>query len=163
QPTGATVMVDGQRRGSTPLAVTVSHGVHTLLLNQPDAIEEQQQISVLAGATINVRMWLRRPTATLLKPAYPGATIPAAAFLEEGRLALSMAVKARSTKTRERAPRGAWMYDRKSGGLAQLAPQAPNPQAAEVPISPDGLHLAYLQADTAGLSPRPSEVWVASA
>lgn len=164
QPAGASVILDGNRRGSTPLVLTVSRGTHALLLRHPDAIDEQRQISVVTDTSMNVSMWLRRPTATLLKPAYPGATISEVRFLEDGRLALSMAVIATSRNRSESASREAWIYDPVRGSLTPFATQGSTaPQAAEIAISPDGHRLAYLQADPAGVSPRPTEVWVASA
>jgi hypothetical protein len=35
QPAGAAVMLDGRRIGSTPLALQVSRGIHTLVLSPP--------------------------------------------------------------------------------------------------------------------------------
>jgi len=73
-------MLDGRRIGSTPLALQVSHGLHTLVLSHPYAIDEQRQLSVDADIAMNVNMWLRRPTAMLLRPAYPARASPMRRF-----------------------------------------------------------------------------------
>jgi len=126
------------------------------------------QVSVAGDTTITVRMWLRRPTAMLLKPAYPGASIADVAFLEDGRLALSMAVPAGSTNTGERQLREPWMYDPARGNLTQFETRDSSPRAAAVSISPDGDHVAYLLPGPSASQPgaagaRLKEVWVASA
>ena len=167
QPAGATVTLDGHQRGSTPLALSVAHGVHTLVLKHPEAIDEQRQVSVGDDTTINVRMWPRRPTAMLLKPPYPGASLADVSFLEDGRLALSVAVPATSKNTGERPLREPWVYDPTVGSLVQFTAQGSSPRAAEVSISPDGHRLAYVQPDpsashTDGVSARLTEVLIAS-
>ena len=78
--------------------------------------------------TVNVNMWLRRPTAMLLKPAYPGATITDAAFLGDGRLALSMANPAESTGSGKRALDEAWIYDPVRSSLVQFTTQGQSTQ-----------------------------------
>ena len=60
QPHSAAVMLDGRRHGSTPVALDVSRGTHTLVLSHPDAIDEQRQMSV--DAEMAISMWLRGPT-----------------------------------------------------------------------------------------------------
>ena len=168
QPGGATVTIDGQRRGSTPLELQVAHGSHTLVLMHPDAIDEQRQIWVADDMTINVSMWLRRPTAMLLKPAYPGASIADVAFLEDGRLGLSMASAIGSAGGGEHSFREPWIFDPTRGSLAEFTTLRPSLRTAKVAISPDGLHVAYPQLDestshVAGVSARLKEVWVADA
>jgi len=72
-PSGAEV--PGWAAFSTPLTLPVAHGVHRLVLNDSDAIDAHRQISVEGDYDLNLSMWLRRPTAMLLKPAFPGASI----------------------------------------------------------------------------------------
>ena len=168
QPAGASVTLDGRRRGSTPLVTAVAPGVHTLVLQQPDALDEQRQISVTGNATIDISMWLHTPTSTLLKPAYPGATIGGAAFLDDGRLALQMAVPAASTNANERAVVEPWVYDPRDGSLTRLTTQTTSIRAANVSISPDGHEIAYVTPDASAVSAasraaRLTEVWIASA
>ncbi|MBV9328383.1 MAG: hypothetical protein JO352_32100, partial [Chloroflexi bacterium] len=135
-------MLDGLRHGSTPVALDVSRGTRTLVLSHPDAIDEQWQIPVDADMAISVSMWLRRPTATLLKPAYPGATITDAAFLTDARLALSMASPDGSTNQTQRVVQEPWINDPAWGTLTEFTTHGSNPRAALVSVSPDGHHLA---------------------
>ena len=168
EPTGATVSVDGHQRGTTPLSLSVANGVHTLVLKHAEAIDAERQLSIAGDMRVNVNMWLRRPTAMLLKPAYPGATITDGAFLQDGRLALSMANPAESTSSSKRALQEAWIYDPRQASLAQFTTKGLSPRAAKVAVSPDGQQLAYLQSD---LESSPAnrahatltEIWVASA
>jgi hypothetical protein len=168
EPTGASVTVDRHQRGTTPLTLVVADGVHTLVLKHPEAIDAERQLSIAGDMTVNVSMWLRRPTAMLLKPAYPGATITDAAFLQDGRLALSMANPAESTSSNKRALQEVWIYDPTQASLAQFTTKGLSPRAAKVAVSPDGQHLAYLQSDVesspANQAHAPlKEIWVASA
>src|SRR5438094_278391 len=74
-PDSANVVLDGRSRGKTPLSVAVASGQHTLLLTNPDAIDDQRQLTVAGDMHVSVSMMLRRPDALQLKPSYPGANI----------------------------------------------------------------------------------------
>jgi hypothetical protein len=167
QPGGATVVLDGRRRGATPVLLEVSRGTHTLVLSHPDAVDEQRQLSVTADTAVSVNMWLHKPTAMVLGPPYPGASIVDVGFIADGRLALSIAVRSRSTESGDRTLREPWIYDPAQGSLTELTTQGSTLPAAEVSISPDGHHLAYLQpnassAHASAVTVRLTEVWVAS-
>src|SRR2546422_4586234 len=82
----------------------------------------------------------RRPTAMLLKPAFPGASIADVAFLGDG---LSMAVPTGSTSGSERALSEPWIYDPTRRSLAQFPIGGSGLWIAKVAISPDGHQLAY--------------------
>jgi hypothetical protein len=123
---------------------------------------------VAGDATIDISMWLHTPTSTLLKPAYPGASIASAAFLDDGRLALQVAVPAASTNANERAVVEPWVYDPRDGSLIRLTTQDSGIRAASVSISPDGHTIAYVTPDASALSKasgaaRLTEVWIAGA
>jgi hypothetical protein len=167
QPAGAAVMLDGRRIGSTPLAMEVSLGIHTLVLSHPDAIDERQQLDVNGDMPMNLNMWLREPTAMLLKPAYPGASITDASFLADGRLALSVSRPSLDTNSGQRSPQDPWIYDPVRGTLEEFATQRSDSFPAGVSISPDGHRLAFLKpsasaSQAGGQSPRLGEVWLAS-
>ncbi|MGI9148741.1 MAG: PEGA domain-containing protein [Chloroflexota bacterium] len=167
QPDHATVILDGHARGQTPITALVTPGEHTLVLRHPDAIDDQRIVSVASALQLQVRMWLRRPTAIQLRPAYPGANIADAAFLSDGHLALSMALPTQAGSTESTTLREPWLVDPTTGGVNPFAAAA-NVRAVVISVSPDGHSVAYLQQDqSAGLSglthQRLDSVWIAGA
>jgi hypothetical protein len=174
QPPGARVLVDGRDRGKAPLVITIQPGTHDLVVEHPDALEETRQVEVgPEGGALQVALRSRRPEATRLHPAVPGATTADAAFLADGRVALTMALPERQLSGAVGSLREAWLLDPSSGRLDPFSPMGP--RAAAVAVSPDGSRLAYLQQAPppppghAGAAPvltvpgRLDEVWVASA
>jgi hypothetical protein len=102
-------------------------------------------------------LW-RRPPATLLKPAYPGANISGATFLGDGRVAMTMAVP----NPNGRRPSEAWILNPATGRLDPVSSE----RAAIVVVSPDGTSVAFAQpplSRTSGDLARLSEVRVAGA
>jgi len=168
EPDGATVVVDGHQRGKTPISLVVSKGPHTLVLKYPQALDDQRQVNVSTDTDISVSMWRRRPDAIQLRPAYPGASISDAAFLADGRLALSMGLPVQAGGMSGSVVREAWIFDPSSGSLEPFDATGAIPRVALVVVSPDGRGVAYLQTDQSevrrgGGDPRLSEVWVADA
>jgi hypothetical protein len=145
EPEGATIVIDGHERGKTPLSTVVASGQHTLMLTNPASIDDERQITVSVDMQVRVSMWLRRPDAMQLKPAYPGASISNASFLADGRLSLSMAVPVAGGNAANRPLAEAWILDPVTGSLAPFA-AASNPRAPIIVISPDGKRVAYAQA-----------------
>src|SRR5262249_24070391 len=86
-PPSASVLVDGHERGKTPLSVAVAKGQHALTLTHPSAVDDRRHLDTASDMHVNVTMFERRPDAVQLKPAYPGATINDATFLDDGRVA----------------------------------------------------------------------------
>ena len=167
QPDHATVILDGRSRGQTPVSALVTPGEHTLVLRHPDAVDDQRTVSVTSATQLQVRMWLRRPTAIQLRPAYPGANIADATFLADGQLALSMALPAQAGNAASGTLREPWLVDPTTGGVTPFSAAA-NVRAAVVSVSPDGRSVAYLQQDqSAGLNgvthQRLDSVWIAGA
>ena len=100
-PAGAEV--PGWAAFSTPLTLPVAHGVHTLVLNDSDAIDEHRQISVEVD-------YDHQPEHVAAPTDGPAARASVSrcqhcdvAFMGDGRLALSMAVPTGSTSGSERA------------------------------------------------------------
>jgi hypothetical protein len=61
-PSGAVVRVDGATRGKTPLDLRLLPGQHTLSLQHPDALNDDQPLLVPdTGAHVDVPLWRRRP------------------------------------------------------------------------------------------------------
>ncbi len=97
---------------------------------------------------MNVAMFERRPTAVQLKPAYPGASIGAATFLDDGRLALAMALPGQAGDGNTSGTgilNEAWIFDPVSGSLVPFTTPSSNPRAAILAVSPDASRVAYAQ------------------
>jgi len=136
-PAGAAVTLDGQDRGTTPLTLRVALGHHDIALHAQDAIDEARAVDIGAeGTNLDVRLWRVHPVVTYLKPPLPGATIVGSAFLDDGRLALQVALPD--------GERQAWTLDPSNHftvqRLGEVAPHTP------MAVRPDGELVAYFQA-----------------
>jgi hypothetical protein len=117
------------------------------MLSHPSAVDDQRQLNIARDMHVNVAMFALRPEAMQLKPAYPGASINDATFLNDGRVALAMGPPAQAG---DGMLNEAWMFDPASGILSPFSARA-NPRAPIVVVSPDANHVAYaqpLQADS---------------
>jgi hypothetical protein len=154
-PEGASVAVDGRERGKTPLSVKLARGQHILGLTHPSAVEDERQLDVTGDMHVNVAMFEQRPDALQLKPVYPGATVNGAAFLDDGRLAVTMGLPSQTGNSGGSQPETLsepWILDPLHGSLAPFSTRS-NPRAEILVVSPDGRHVAYarpLQADVQG-------------
>jgi hypothetical protein len=124
------------------------------------------------GTALDLSLWRAQPTAVKLRPAYPGATIADAQFLNDGRTAIVLQLPANGgTVLGQAALREAWLLDPISGRLDAFEPSI---RAAVLAVSPDGARLAYLQQappsppGQAGVGAPPpmagrlDEVWIAT-
>jgi hypothetical protein len=134
-PTGASVLLDGQPRGRTPLYLAVAPGERHLTFQGPHVMAATADVRAVAHRTANVQatLWLRTPAVQQLRPPFPGASIANAGFLADGWVALTVALPPGNE-------RQLWVRDR-DGGLQHLGPTAA--QGALAP-SPDGHQIAYL-------------------
>jgi len=82
-------------------------------------------------------MLRRRPDALQLKPAYPGASISSAVFLDDGRLALTMALPSQAGNAGNGMLDEAWIFDPARGSLVPFTTPS-NPQAARVVVTAFG-------------------------
>lgn len=147
-PIDAVVLLDGRERGHTPISLAVTRGRHKLELTHPTAINEQRQLDISSDMQMNVTMFERRPTAVQLKPAYPGASLGAATFLDDGRLALAMELPGRAgdgNTSDSGILNEAWIFDPVSGSLVPFTTPSGNPHAAILAVSPDASRVAYAQ------------------
>jgi PEGA domain len=139
EPSGASVLVDGQLLATTPASLAIDLGRHAIVVRAPDAIDESRTVDVDAsGSSLDLSLWRAHPSVTYLKPPLPGAMLADAVFLEDGRLALQVVLPA--------GERQAWTLDPDarlaSGRLGAASAQSP------IAVRPDGQAVATLQPRT---------------
>lgn len=153
-PSGATIQVDGQTHGRTPASLGLAPGEHRVKIRHERYLDATYPITLRRGetATLRAELWLRTPSVQRVHPAFPGATIAHALFLDDGRLALTIALPAGDE-------RHLWVIDG-DGGTQHIGPPG---TAGSIAVAPDGEQVAYLaHSEAADLtSSRPTEVWVA--
>jgi Tol biopolymer transport system component len=135
RPPGASVWVDGQQRGLTPLALTVEPGVHRVLLKRRDALDRQYSLDVgVSGVNIDTLLWRQQPLLTHLRATLPGAILTDVRLLDYGWLGLTIEL-----------PPGrdleAWRLDPASGAVEAVLSGV---SGARLTFAADGQHLAYL-------------------
>lgn len=150
-PPGARVSLDGRDQGVTPASLSVAPGLHEVGLAAAEALDGRYRLQVDAGAPawLDVALWRRQAAVSRLRPALPGATLVSVDALDDGRLALGVAVP----------PAGdvqAWLLDPLGGGLT---PVAGPPARGRLAVSPDGARLAWLA--PGGTPEAPWSVWLA--
>jgi len=178
-PSGADVLVDGVRRGQTPLVASLVPGQHTYTLRHPDALEVTQTFDVPdTGASAVVRLWRYRPSVLPLGAVYPGAILADARFLADGQVALIISIPASPSGPNDpRAVHEVWLLDPSTGRLSHANLAGVDLRAAVVALAPDGQRVAYVTAGAAqstslwpanGTGPIPSRqngrsdtVWIA--
>jgi hypothetical protein len=113
-PSHAQVNLDGTRLGWTPLDVQLSPGQHAVGLQHPDALDQDERLTVPeSGAAVSFRLWRRRPDVLPLRPVYPGASLVDAHFLDDGRVALLISLPPRPGESG--ATRELWRLDPATG------------------------------------------------
>ena len=177
-PSGAVVRIDGVSRGQTPLDTLSSPGQHSLTLQHPVALDDEQPLYIAdSGANVDVGLWQRRPAVVPLRPVYPGAALVDARFLNDGQVSLLVEAP---TQSGAGAKRELWRLDPTTTQLTRVSvPVASGPKSTIV-LAPDGEQVAYVTLGTASdlsaslwpksgtLTPsqreaRPDSVWVAPA
>lgn len=153
EPPGAAVEIDGRARGQTPLTVAVAPGEHRATLRRPGYAEATYSVRLETGqsGTLAGELWLRSPEVRRLRPAFPGAAIAGATFLDDGRIALAVALPPGDE-------RQLWLLDGQ-GSARRVGP----PQTwGSIAISPDGARVAYLApGEGAGPGGPLRELWLA--
>jgi dipeptidyl aminopeptidase/acylaminoacyl peptidase len=115
--------------------VAVAPGEHRVTLRREGYAEATYTVRLETGqsAMLAGELWLRRPEVRRLRPAFPGAAIAGATFLDDGRIALAVALPPGDE-------RQLWLLDGQ-GSARRVGP----PQAwGSIAISPDGRRVAYL-------------------
>ena len=103
----------------------VAKGRHALTLRHPSAVDDQRRLDFSSDMHVNVIMFARRPDAVQVKPAYPGASVNGASFLDDGRVALAMGLPAQAG---DGMVNQAWVFDPATGTLTPFAVSG-NPRA----------------------------------
>ena len=154
QPGGATVEIDGRARGITPLTLSVAPGEHRVTLRRPGYADATHVVRAEANSTATTagELWLRSPEVRRLRPTYPGTTIADATFLDDGGLALTVALPPDDG-------RQLWLLDAQ-GGARRLGPTTAR---GSIAASPDGSRVAYLAAsERSGRGGPTDEVWLSA-
>ncbi|MDA8217795.1 MAG: PEGA domain-containing protein [Dehalococcoidales bacterium] len=152
-PEAATVAVDGQTRGRTPINLQLPPGEHHVTVRHERSLEATHHVRLEADQTVSIvaELWLRSPQVQRLRPPFPGASIVGADFLRDGRVALAVALPPGDE-------RQLWLVD-STGGMRRLGPHSTRGSLA---VSPDGEQVAYFAASQrSGTSTRLDELWVA--
>jgi hypothetical protein len=153
EPPRATVEIDGRARGHTPLTVAVAPGERRVGLRLDGYAEATYTVRLETGqsAMLAGELWLRSPEVRRLRPAFPGAAIAGATFLDDGRIALIVALPPGDE-------RQLWLLARRGGAQRVGPPQA----RGSIAISPDGARVAYLApGEGAGPGGPLRELWLA--
>ena len=141
-PSGASVRIDGTSRGKTPLDTWLSPGQHSLTLQHPDALDDDQPLQVAdSGARVDVALWRRRPDVLPLRPVYPGASLVDARFLDDGQVALLVDTPARSGATG--TSRELWRLNPATTQLTRVSLPGNGPTSTVV-LAPDEEQVAYV-------------------
>src|SRR6266540_2331890 len=139
QPGGARVVLDGRDRGRTPLEVGTNPGRHAVLLQADSTIPMTHVVDVgPSGASLEVALWTRKPTALRLRPPYPGAQLVDGAFLPDGRLALIVAIPDLQPGQSQAFVHEAWVVGPPSPRDSAVIATAVGPRAPAVAVSPGG-------------------------
>ena len=142
-PAGAQVRIDGKGFGETPLDTRLSPGRHTLSLQHPDALDDDQILQVAdTGAGVDVGLWRRRPDVVPLRPVYPGAPLLDARFLDDGQIALLVGIP--SQVHGPYTGRELWRLDPATGHLSRVDMPETEMSVPRMVLSPDGDQVAYV-------------------
>jgi hypothetical protein len=154
-PSGASVRIDGTTHGRTPLDTWLSPGQHSLSLQHPDALDDDQPLQVAdSGASVNITLWRRQPDVLPLRPVYPGASLVDARLLDDGQAALLVDTPARSGATGTN--RELWRLDLATAQLTRVSLPGNGPKSIVV-LAPDDQQVAYITPGSA--SNRSASLW----
>ena len=128
----ATAYVDGNKRGVTPLDLSLPAGPHQLSLIASNYLPRTTYLSVSEGerSAVDLPLWLRQPPLRALKPPFPGAALKDANFTASGDIALTVALPDGRQQL--------WLTDSR-GDSRQIGPTA-----SRIALAADGIHYAYL-------------------
>jgi len=151
----ATAYVDGNKRGATPLDLSLPGGAHQLSLVASDYLPRTTYLTLREGerSALDLPLWLRQPPLRALKAPFPGAALSDANFSASGEIALTVALPDGQQQV--------WLTDG-SGDSRQVGPTA-----SRISLAPDGINYAYLAPATdkpasSAASPQDA-LWVGSA
>ncbi len=140
-PPGATILVAGRERGHTPATLALPPGEHRVTLRLAGRADTAYSVRLVANEATSLAglLWLRTPETLLVRSPLPGATIASAQFLDDGRVALAVALPSGDE-------RQLWLLER-DGSARRIGP----PLAyVAIAAAPDGSRVAYLARPAAG-------------
>ena len=149
RPPGARITLDGREQGRTPASLLVAPGLHDLGLlaaQAPEPPEARYRLQVDEPLRFEAVLWRRDAVVSRLRPALPGATLSSIDLLDDGRLALGVAVP-------PEADLQVWLLEPVSGALERLALGGGRGRLA---VSPDGARVATLAPSGPAQAPLPS-------
>lgn len=159
-PPGATILVAGRERGHTPATLALPPGEYSVTLRLAGRADTAYNVQLVANAATSLAglLWLRTPEKLLVRSPLPGATIASAQFLDDGRVALAVALPSGDE-------RQLWLLER-DGTARRIGP----PLAyVAIAAAPDSSRVAYLirpnagspaSAATLGVDGLVTELWV---
>lgn len=157
-PNGASIEIGDRRLSRTPAELRLAAGDHQVTLHRDGYTDTSKSVSLAYGGEANLHadLWLWTPEVQQLRPTFPGATIAGAAFLADGRIALTIALPPDDE-------RQTWLLDI-DGGMRRLGPTEARGALA---VAPDGKRIAYVtrgqDGDPGANGLHPDEVWIAPA
>ncbi|MBI4499124.1 MAG: PEGA domain-containing protein [Chloroflexi bacterium] len=156
-PAGAAILIDGRPAGHTPADLALPPGDYQISLARDGYVGVPHAIALRGNQTASVdeELWLRTPQVQRIQPVFPGASVTDASFLNDGTLALTVALRPGDEQQ-------LWLRDRE-GTLRRTGPPLTR---GPLVVSPDGRRTAYLaqgtsaRTSTFGLGLRLDELWV---
>ncbi len=140
-PPGATILIAGRERGRTPATLALPPGEHRVTLRLAGRADTTYAVRLAADQTTTLAgiLWQGTPEAQRIRPPLPGATIAAAHFLADGRVALAVALPSGDE-------RQLWLI----GGDGNARRVGPPLAQVAIAATPDGSRVAYLARPAAG-------------
>lgn len=159
-PSGATILVAGRERGLTPATLALPPGEYRVTLRLAGRADTAYSVRLIANeaTSLDGLLWLRTPETLPVRPPLPGATIASAQFLDDGRVALAVALPSGDE-------RQLWLLER-DGTARRIGPPLAH---VAIAAAPDGSRVAYLarpaagspaSAATVGVEGLVTELWV---
>ncbi len=140
-PSGATILIAGRERGRTPATLALPSGENRVTLRLAGRADTTYAVRLVADQTTTLVgiLWQGTPEAQRIRPPLPGATIAAAQFLADGRVALAVALPSGDE-------RQLWLI----GGNGDARRIGPPLAQVAIAAAPDGFRVAYLARPAAG-------------
>jgi len=155
-PTGAEVRVDGTSGGVTPAQLSLSPGLHSLLVRQTSSMEVVQPLDIpSAGTSAYIQLWRRQPIVLPLRSMYPGAGLADARFLDEGELGLRVSSGAGPGLSQPNASDELWELARRRAAWSDTKWDQPPKHITDLVCTPNSRRLVVVTRTDSTPRPRP--------